>query len=152
MAQLGNSRNRIREVDGLSFGNQAPTSSGGSIGGGGGTGGTPDPPVAYTPEVHDVTVVNNSTGALALGFTSLYAGLHLSCYWKRNTTYGVCTCHAFHDGSTVTFSPKDGVNPGWNPGSFTGSLAGGTLTLTFAADNSGSNIEMKVLVEALPEI
>lgn len=114
----------------------------------------PDPP--GTPDdagavIYSVTVVNNSTGDLDLSPTSAHRGVKLICYWERSTSKGVAECVGWHDGSTVSFYPFSG-NPGWNPGGFTGSISGSDLTFTFAADNSGSNINMQVVVIRLPEI
>ena len=145
IAQLTSNRGRLQMKDGLSFKIVAPTSSGGS-GGGGGTGGTPDPPTPPTIVNYPLTVPNNSTATIPIKYGSC-SGVHLTGHWKRGSSQGFCEFQGHHDGSTGVFRIlREDPGPGFNRAGFSGTISGSDFVLTFAADNAGSDIHLRLTI------
>lgn len=103
--------------------------------------------VPNQPRPFSLTVPNNGTASLPVfNPDEDYGYLFLQVGWKRGATRGIAYMDVHHNGTTGTLRHLIGTNPGWNTAGFVVSVTGDDLTITFAANNAGSNIEMYVSV------
>lgn len=93
-----------------------------------------------------LTIPNNGTVTYSIPLSSL-SSVQMFGSWQRGTAEGYCRFAGYHDGSTGVFrvSMFRGT-PGFNWASFAAAVSGGNLVLTFAADSSGSDIELSLVV------